>query len=861
MLLQRFIAGTTGLIFLAGTMPIDALAQGKIVPVAPRVVVDHLKEPRLALVIGNSKYVRDPLINPVNDAKLVATTLRELNFTVADYYDLGVKDLRRVAREFALRASREDGVAIFYYAGHGMEINGRNFLLPVDIDVYDEEQIKDESMDLEETLMERLEKSKKRVNLIILDACRDNPFKRSKRGSGGGLAQMSAPRGTLIAYSTQPGRKAEDGNAANSTYTMQLTRHMKRPGLEAERALRDVAIDVSAATRQQQIPYQAGQLLSDFFFHPVDSKAEAERTEAGINARVQDELRKLEERAKMRESIAADDLRRLEQRLQAMTELEEKLKLALAAESLAREKADRELQQHLRGQDAPARQANVERAGPQQAERDRLNTDARDRLAQEAAERTRRAQEATERARIALEAAERARLAHEAAERGRLAQEADERRRLARDTVERNRLAKEVDEKKRMALETVEHERLASEARERGRLAEERRQPAVATLLGEQTAAREQAARASNTLKSPLQQLAALAVDRDKLLEETRKASQLALLREMPDRAALPERNQYVALRADNTFIVRGVKLPGDVQIRTPDRSVPPNCAAFTGAWGNARWDGTRAGEIWVEEVRLDCSATVVYANGGISVDNLPPGFRRVEARIRDRMLKLTWTAVTGRLVTVELVLDSGRLVGTWDDTQTRIRAEFEPISTSPNLQTGLFANETVVDNSAGFVRYISPSNLTLPLPKAVPGLPVLTTLELQALLRSDPRVVLIDAYQGKPHMSLPGSKWIPDIGGYNLGAAELSRVDQALKQTVERDYERPIVIFSRSANYVWGEKGVRRVNHGWDGYHAILRVLGAGYHNLYWYRGGFDAWFDAALPVQPSVPLQFAAN
>lgn len=944
--LRRIIAAITGSVFLAGTLPAPVLAQRTPVAADERFAVDHFKERRLALVIGNSKYSTQPLDNPGNDALLVAQTLRELNFEVLAFHDLVAKDLRRVTREFAQRLSREDGVGVFYYAGHGVEINGRNYLLPVDIDVADEEQIKDDSMDLAESLMDRLEKSKKRVNLIILDACRDNPFRRAKkRGLGGGLAEMNAPRGTLIAYATEPGRRAEDGTGgANSVYTLNLAKHMKREGLEVERALSDVAIDVSRLTRRTQIPWKSGQLLSDFYFKPLDPRVERARREADDSARIKEEIDKIEERQQIRLEQEKAQRRRLEESIQALADREEKLRLELAKERQAREKAEREMQQQY--QLAQANDQQKQRA-QQQAERDRLAREAaeRERLAREASEREKLARETADREKSAREAEERERvaalkreaeasaraqaeqqrlarekviadkLAREKAEQERLAAEAAERTRKASETkerlalarlqeeqeravrvaAERERLALATAEQERVARERVEAERLAAQKAEQERLARDRREKeAIAKAIAEReqlakaaaerdrqlkaqaAAEREQLAkvaaeaertaqaqseelriaqqraeadRAAKAQAAAQQQLADLARERDKMLSESWKREQLALLdanRTGPSYRPV----EQVAAGADGTFFVRGVKLPTDVAIRRPGPEVPANCAAFGGAWGNGRWGNRRTGEIWVEEVAPDCSATVVFANGGISVTNQPAGFRRLTGQIRDRTLYLQWTSsIDQRPSKAELTLDGKKLSGNWDNAESKAKAVFHPISTEPRLQTGIFANEDLIEDSGTVVTRISKINFDQPLPRGLPGIPVLTTRELQSLIEKEPRVVLLDAFRDTQHMTLPNSVWIPGMGEAFLGAGELWRIDQALKVVTDHDYERPIVIFHRSVKF------------GWDGYHAMLRVLGAGYHNLYWYRGGADAWFDAGLPVVQSSPYPLALN
>lgn len=138
---------------------------------------------RIALVIGNSAYASGALRNPVNDARAMAQTLQDLGFEVMLRENLGVGTFRSVIREFARRADAEDGIALFYYAGHAVSMDGRNYLLPVDIRPTDEEAIRDDSIDVDDAVMRRLEQSKKQVRLVILDSCRDNPFRSARTRS------------------------------------------------------------------------------------------------------------------------------------------------------------------------------------------------------------------------------------------------------------------------------------------------------------------------------------------------------------------------------------------------------------------------------------------------------------------------------------------------------------------------------------------------------------------------------------------------------------------------------------------------------------------------------------------------------
>ena len=160
-------------------------------------------EARIALVIGNSNYKSAPLRNPVNDAKAIADKLQGLGFKVTLKLDQDQKSMAEAIRVFGNQL-KAGGAGLFYYAGHGMQVRGRNFLIPVDADIQNEDEVPYRSVDANEVLS-KMETAKNRLNLMILDACRNNPFSRKFRSSSQGLAQMDAPSGTLVAFATAPG--------------------------------------------------------------------------------------------------------------------------------------------------------------------------------------------------------------------------------------------------------------------------------------------------------------------------------------------------------------------------------------------------------------------------------------------------------------------------------------------------------------------------------------------------------------------------------------------------------------------------------------------------------------------------------
>ncbi|WP_213954936.1 caspase family protein, partial [Variovorax sp. dw_954] len=202
--------------------------------IVPALAQDRPADRRIALVIGNSEYSRARLGNPENDARLIAGNLRKLGFEVNEQLNIGVLQFRRVLREFARQVQKDDATAVLYYAGHGMQIDGRNYLLPVDINLRDQEEVKDESVDIDELFLSRIDKVGSHPRIVILDACRDNPFPKKTRNisSAGGLAEMGA-RGTLIAFASAPGAPAEDGpDGSNSIYTRSLAQEIMVPGIE-----------------------------------------------------------------------------------------------------------------------------------------------------------------------------------------------------------------------------------------------------------------------------------------------------------------------------------------------------------------------------------------------------------------------------------------------------------------------------------------------------------------------------------------------------------------------------------------------------------------------------------------------------
>jgi hypothetical protein len=226
---------------------------------------------RVALVIGNGRYVNvEALPNAASDGRLVARTLRDIGFDVTDGFDLARDAMEQQIREF-LRKSETARVRLFYYAGHGLQVDDRNYLVPVNTKLERASDLTFETIGLD-TILESLD-APSRTNIVILDACRNNPFAKAlaKNGAGRslgvqrGLAPSNPGGGTLIAYSTKPGAVALDGNGANSPFTEALARHLRTPGLEVRQMLTRVRADVISATRGEQYPWDNSGLLSDVY--------------------------------------------------------------------------------------------------------------------------------------------------------------------------------------------------------------------------------------------------------------------------------------------------------------------------------------------------------------------------------------------------------------------------------------------------------------------------------------------------------------------------------------------------------------------------------------------------------------------
>ena len=231
----------------------------------------------MALVIGNAAYRVGALKNPVNDAQAVAGALKGLGFDVALHENTSLRDMIEAFRQFSLSA-RSARVRVVFFAGHGVQVKGRNYLLPVDTEIRAEDEVAAKSADLNE-LLERLGAMQSGINIVILDACRNNPFSgavvvgpdgrrlKFRGATPAGLAPVEAPLGSMVQFSTAPGGVALDSpGEKNSIYTKHLLGFMQSPGLPVELLFKQVRNSVARETGRVQVPWESSSLIGDYCF-------------------------------------------------------------------------------------------------------------------------------------------------------------------------------------------------------------------------------------------------------------------------------------------------------------------------------------------------------------------------------------------------------------------------------------------------------------------------------------------------------------------------------------------------------------------------------------------------------------------
>jgi hypothetical protein len=219
---------------------------------------------RMALVMGNSTYREAPLPNALNDGRDMAEALRAVGFTV-----IAGENLERRAMEDAIitfgEHLQEEDVGLFYFAGHGVQVSGVNYLIPIQAQITKEQHISSEAVSLTRVL-QVMEQAGNKTNIVILDACRNNPFIGSFRSATRGLAPVLAPKGMLIAYATDPGDVAADGNGRNGLYTEALLQHIRSPDVEILEVFKGVGRAVIGKSEGKQVPWVNTSVYEDFYF-------------------------------------------------------------------------------------------------------------------------------------------------------------------------------------------------------------------------------------------------------------------------------------------------------------------------------------------------------------------------------------------------------------------------------------------------------------------------------------------------------------------------------------------------------------------------------------------------------------------
>lgn len=244
-----------------------------------------MAEQRIALIIGNGAYQDNPaLLNPPADARVIARTLTGVGFRVTTLIDADQAAMKAAIAEFgrALRSAGPDTVGLFYYAGHGVQASGSNYLIPVRGTIRDEADLDLVGVEAR-WVVRQMESARNVTNIVILDACRDNPFATATAGAPSrGLARMDAPTGTFIAYATAPGDVALDGSGANSPFTAALAQAMAQPGIAIEQMFKQVRVQVLRETAGRQTPWDSSSLVRDFSFTPLAAAATRDTAEQQV---------------------------------------------------------------------------------------------------------------------------------------------------------------------------------------------------------------------------------------------------------------------------------------------------------------------------------------------------------------------------------------------------------------------------------------------------------------------------------------------------------------------------------------------------------------------------------------------------
>jgi formylglycine-generating enzyme required for sulfatase activity len=249
---------------------------------------DAQQQKRVALVIGNSAYQGIPALkNPVNDATAMAEALNKLGFEVIEVTNASQREMNLAIASFGQKLT-SDTAALFFYAGHGLQVKGKNYLVPVDAQIETEAEVRAVTVDVD-AVLDQLAAST--VSIVILDACRNNPFEHAFRKMGGGLAQMDAPKGSFIAYATAPGKTAADGTGNHGLFTQELLKEINTPGLELGMLMRRVRSNVAKETGDIQMPWDSSSMTGEFYFKPTQvASLEPVAVSAPVHVKTKDEI-------------------------------------------------------------------------------------------------------------------------------------------------------------------------------------------------------------------------------------------------------------------------------------------------------------------------------------------------------------------------------------------------------------------------------------------------------------------------------------------------------------------------------------------------------------------------------------------
>lgn len=250
-------------------LPVAAIG-AEIKNAEPSLSEQFKNEKRYALVIGNAKYKNvAPLKNAENDANDIAAELAKSNFEVIKVINGDYNKMREAFKTFHEKLSigpKDQTVGLFYYAGHGIQNEGENYLVPVDANIQYDDDIPRTCMPVQRIIVSNMERSNSRMNIVILDACRNNPFPSAYRSAEAGLAEIKRAKGSFIAYATAPGYTASDGEGRNGLYTQELLKAMQKPGQTIEQVFKDVRKNVLKLSGDRQYTWDSSNIIGDFYF-------------------------------------------------------------------------------------------------------------------------------------------------------------------------------------------------------------------------------------------------------------------------------------------------------------------------------------------------------------------------------------------------------------------------------------------------------------------------------------------------------------------------------------------------------------------------------------------------------------------